>query len=707
MGLSPDEWRRALAATNASPEMLNAFGSVTEQDLLRMRAEEEQRQREETQRALDQLGGRSAQPAMDPAQIERELLAANGAPDYDARAARGEFGSRGPRPPQVDMAITPEEIEQYERTRGVPENPYDSPEVQQALAIARGEQQPLPPRNQEIDAAYQARALPKMDPNWEGGRADRGVRRVPGQPALDTDAIAAAELEAYKRIRPDDPELKGDLNALGVTGAAPKFDPRSPALPPDTDRALELTGSDYRTQQPESDEQRLRREDAEFAGRKGFLAADSLQRQADIQGEKAASVRESLAETRKSVEERRGQQRNFEAMAMERLQRITALADNPPEEVTNKARVIMGGLLNFASGGRVSDGRKAMGEALAADVERWKAEISANKALLDATLDMSKHAGGEAERDARLDGALLEYGFGAYNAAFEQEKLTAQSQEQRRQAEEAQRTLEKAYPLARMWTMPIPELRAYMAKGELGEEGQKILAERVKTDQGTREGELEITGKSVGIQKTQAETEKLRREAGGQAPGVRVAGGFEVADPQIWGNIENSTKTEFEKGASKVPGLVSRMRELRKMVDDNGTEGTWTNEGATMSTLSAGILADYKEAARLGALDNGVAALVEKIVGDANSMTPEVIANVGARLDQAIKQTQDSTVTNATALGLRPMKLTGDQPPPPSRSGGGPADSGKVLMSKDGRTVPIRSDMVAEARRRGYVEAGR
>lgn len=672
MGLSPEDWRRALAISGAQPETMNLFDSIDGDQLERMRREAllAEVDQDEMQRALGQFGaGPQARPAVAPAELERALMAANGAPDYDARAARGEFGSRElpgnpyeEAPP--DMAITPEEIEQYERAQSA--GPLASAAPLPQLRGARAE------RRAAIGDAY--------DP-----MADPSIRD-------DTRALIAAQ---------------GGIPDLGVM--------TQPGL---VNTALAKTGSDYRVAEPERapqpDQLAHMRDEARFATEVPIAKADSLQRQADLKGQEAARQREVTEQSRQNVEQRRQQMRGFEAQAIDRLNRITSLVDSPPQESRNAGRAIMGAILSVASHGRVSDGREAMAREMRANVERWKTEIAGNREAMDALLSMSKHQGNAAEFDAQLDQKLLEYEFGALNAALDQEKLRAQSTEQLHAAEQAQRTLIGGYVRSQLYTMPLPDLARAVQSGDVGEEGQKVFYERAEAETKLQKGDLDLQQGALGLRKGQqdlargaqdlakgplemerlqaeidakrAEAEQKRGAAAAAMPGARVAGGYEIADPQIWNNVTANTRGNFEKGIIAVPSLITQLNELRDLVREHGTETFPTVAKGQMQAKSAKILGSIKEAEQLGALDRGVTELVQRQIGDVtawNAGFGNWIENADTRLDETAKIVAEGAQSRASALGLRPMTLKPDEVAPP-------ATSSVTIRTPDGRvgTIP-------------------
>lgn len=762
MGLSPEDWRRALAISGAQPQTLNLFDDLDGDQLERMRREAlaAQVERDEMQRALAATQrGYSAYGGTEPGTLDlsrRPYVKNDDGSTSTVRSMGVNIDGKEVLIPTVSpdgrIMSDDEAVEHYLRSgqhMGVYPNAEASSAAGEAIHQDQMRTPPVPWRDGLPENPYGEEpddGVVDMEPITVRARPQAEIEPPASPPLQNQDPVNAKRAAIAAKFQREYPSNE-NLGAMGGTGngldrpadvvrrpvppellqavARSKAEGTLADLPAGTNDALARTGSDYRVPEPERapppDQLAQMRDEARFATEVPIAKAESFQRQADLKGQEAARQREVTEQSRQNVDQRRQQMRGFEAQAVDRLNRITALVDSPPQESRNAGRAIMGAILSVASQGRVSDGREAMAREMRANVERWKTEIAGNREAMDALLAMSKHQGNVAEFDAQLDQKLLEYEFGALNASLEQEKLQAQSREQLHAAEQAQRTLIGGYVRSQLYTMPLPDLARAVQSGDVGEEGQKVFYERAEAEtklqkgeldlrkgqQDLQQGDVDMQGKRLGMEKTQAEIEKLRRESAGGAPGARVAGGFEIADPQVWNSIAVGTRSDFERGTSNVPGLVKQMRNLKAMVKDYGTEGTWTDAGAKMSTMSAGIMGGYKEAEKLGALDKGVVEMVERLIGDVNSMKPEWWTNVEARLDQAITQTTENNVSKAAGLGLRPMQLqegTGQQSGGKTRGNysQGPVPGMVMMRNRKGNIIPVRPDMVEEARRRKY-----
>ncbi|HEX6239956.1 MAG TPA: hypothetical protein VFZ61_03645 [Polyangiales bacterium] len=428
----------------------------------------------------------------------------------------------------------------------------------------------------------------------------------------------------------------GNLNlgnlamALRMTGAEPRDElleqlrqqqtqpQQAPALPADTQKALEMTGGKFRVpaEEPRPQESMREREAAipgnpypeavsgrdfnprassgtlqrertehmnealDLKERQGEIASEGMDRQARAAGELEQSRREGIAATRQRVEQNRTEKLQFEQQANERLARITAMVDKGPPQpgVGAKVMQIIGAVMSAAGGPEAGLGRgmAMLGQSMAGDKDGWLREIQANQSVHQQLMQAAQAQNADSSAEIGVEQGLQELNAGVYNAELERIKAETNSQEVKRVASELQNGLRSQFVDAELqkrgtaqrtrgddvlWRMPMDQLAEQIAAGNVGKHGQEIYQQRAKASQGVRKGEAEL-------EQTAAETEKLRRGNAGGA-GEEVVPGY-VATVELG----PADKTAIRANASATADIVSDLGKLRAIRERNDG-GTW------------------------------------------------------------------------------------------------------------------------------------
>ena len=383
------------------------------------------------------------------------------------------------------------------------------------------------------------------------------------------------------------------IEQLRQQQAVPEQPP--PQLPPNTDKALEMTGGRPRESlrereaaipgnpypeavsdrdfNPRASTGTLQRERTEhmnealdLKGRQGEIASRGMDRQAEAAGELEQGRRDGIAATRQRVEANRAQRQALEAQANERLGKISQMVDNRPE-ARGQMMQIIGAVLSAAPGGAGGIGRglAMMGQSMNNRVQEWMQEIGANQALHNQLLAAAREEQGDSEHEVRIESGLQELAAGVYNAELEKIKAETQSEEVKRAASVLQNGLRSQFTDAELqkrtaqqakrgddmlWRMPMDQLAEQIAAGNVGKHGQEIYQQRAKASQGVRKGEAEL-------EQTAAQTEKLRREGEG---GPKMTESERKVDSVVKGIAgENGPYARLSKIVTDAGGDTSRM----------------------------------------------------------------------------------------------------------------------------------------------------
>jgi hypothetical protein len=394
----------------------------------------------------------------------------------------------------------------------------------------------------------------------------------------------------------------------------------------------------------------------------------------------------------------------YRAMADRHLAEVSRQVKAPPEKRGEILQII--GAMLAATGSRggnaLGTGLSMLGQRMDATVAEWGQKIAANQTAFGMALKAAASARDGAQTRVKLEQGLADLAYGVYASAIEEAKQEATSAEAVQAADVLQLKLRQGY-LAdtlkirqraqqgvaaskrqqerdALINMPLPELAQLVRAGYGGELANDVYLERAKEDQGIRKTEAEI-----------AAIERSGRESAGPQVGSAVVGGYEVANPQVWSSLGEGTRSDFAKGVAAVPGLIRDLTELKAMIKRHGTETLPGETKSRMQALSAAALGGIKEAASLGALDNGVAALVSKQIGDPTAWNfglGNAIEQADTRIGETIKSIQQNAQAKAAAYGLRPAI---------------PAGNTVRIKTPDGRTMEISRARLAEAMKLGAV----
>ena len=450
-----------------------------------------------------------------------------------------------------------------------------------------------------------------------------------------------------------------------------------------------------------------------LAGEKGQIESYAADRMAAEAGTLSSRNEAGYQRAMQASGQLEADEARYRQMADEQLSQVIQAVGQPPPEKRGEVLQIVGAMLAAGGNGRgraLGTGLSLLGQSMNKAVVDWGQKLAMNKEALGAVLSTAAGSRDAAQSRATLEKSLQDIAYGTYGAAIEQIKQEATSEEQLRAAEELMLGMRQGYAadelkrrqlLGRgagaaklqrqrdmLINMDIGELEQLVKSGHGGELASKILLERKLNDQKVRLGEASI-----------AEKARKNRGEGGPQVGSGVAGGYEIANPQVWGSLGEGTKSNFAKGVAAVPGLINDLTELKTLVEQHGTETLPGPIKSRMQALSAAALGGIKEAASLGALDNGVATLVAKQIGDPTAWNFGLgnwIENADTRIDETISSIQQNAQAKAAAYGLRPAR-------PGGGGGGSPGANMVRVRLPDGRKARIPRGNLAKAVELGAV----
>lgn len=385
---------------------------------------------------------------------------------------------------------------------------------------------------------------------------------------LTADELANAYASAGGR--PDELDF-GELPSRQAAPPSSAYTQPSPApvvTPPPAAADMHIAPSrragvgEYDQQLLDNQNQRI-----DLAGQGGAEASAMYDKRAGLRGEQAASARAGGDQAKARVEEDRARELRHRDEADRLYEQLKAGAQPPKRKAVEQVMGIIGSVLAMGGGkSGMAQGAAMMGSLLGGDHERWAQEQEANSNLYRAALQ-GVHADQESQsHQVGLAGNIAALDAHYYDAALEQAKEQGLSAEARRvatglqldlrekgiQALRATRVAEmKAAAGARkntaedyFWRVPLDQLRE-MPSQVLGEQGQKVLAERTKQDQGYRENEADIRKKSA---------------ATGEGPGQEILPGVVATVP-----LEKKDVSDIRANAQALERIKGNYRKLAEI----------------------------------------------------------------------------------------------------------------------------------------------
>jgi len=465
-----------------------------------------------------------------------------------------------------------------------------------------------------------------------------------------------------------------------------------------------------------------------YAARSDVIAASGERREA-LYDEAEQLNRAGTDEARAHTEAARAEREQFERLADERLNRLAALVDNPPEEAFNAGRAIMGAILSHGSNGRVSDGREAMARETAMMMARWKAEIEGNKELAEAYLGRSKHATGKAFDDQKLDAALLDMAMGSMKVALEREKAAADTEEKVIAADEALNTLRQGMVNSEL--MKRQQQAATQAGGQRSKQDDEILRYLAGLPEEQRsEAAMQLGGRAVELwKKAQANfagdaalTEKRTQAVKNLADGSPASKAEQIEVPGLkpLAGATDKDKTEAQKimdAHATLDASLVAMKSLQGKVDSNSMK-----EYELQHALAVGALNGLANAGVLnpGELQAWNKRLPKHAIRNATDIatggeTGGISGRLGALVNVAGVDEEeffDSTRSHFKAITdtkLRthkyeraPLDAQSEQPTAPARAPAGTGGGTVQMLSPSGRPFAIPADRVKDAEAKGF-----
>ncbi|MFT3927433.1 MAG: hypothetical protein QM778_33175 [Myxococcales bacterium] len=221
----------------------------------------------------------------------------------------------------------------------------------------------------------------------------------------------------------------------------------------------------------------------------------------------------------------------------------------------------------------------------------------------------------------------------------------------------------------------------------------------------------DLRAQQANIQSTVASTDAARAKAAGAAGGAPAPNGWDVADPALWGSLNDTEKAKFRKADSSMRTFERDATKLDALLAKHGTEA-FGEKSKEMASLQAQLLASYKEIKDLGALDNGVIEVVDRALGDPTAWTSGG-DSVRAKLRTALDSLRGSVSAQAETSGLAAKTPEADLARDLQRGrAGGAAPSPAAdpnapipYITAKGARVMLRPEQVQAAEAKGWKPA--
>lgn len=459
-------------------------------------------------------------------------------------------------------------------------------------------------------------------------------------------------------------------------------------------------------------------------GRGGMISAEGAERQAELYGQLEDQRKQRNDTSVGRVEGNRAQKDALEKEMFRKLDEISEREKNPPKDVMGMVMGILGAAMTAKgnSGGAVA--AQMIGQAMGSKSQQWARELESDKAaigrmktMFDLQNDDSDH---ELDQEQKISALLA----GQFDAALKKVGAETESKELRANAEAARNELRSKFAQHQLaveqkkaaasgsdalWKLSIEQLSSMMANGQLGKEGQAVLTEKIKREQGQRAAEVGMEKDQAAAAAQLAAADKDRAQGSGKSlnvPGLKPLEGATVQDRQ-----------EAQKILSAQQQLDSSLAILEKLQGsaDANDRATYNiqrklalgsmNSLANAGVLNPGEVADWNEKFPMHVYDN-----VSNTVGwNPISNVGNAIKNISTDEEQVLRDMR-SVFRGKSDAALRTYNFERDtgtpqqaQPQQAPAAAPAPSQTPSVTMyRRDGTPIQIRADMVDAAKARGY-----
>lgn len=414
---------------------------------------------------------------------------------------------------------------------------------------------------------------------------------------------------------------------------------------------------------------------------KGAIKAEGAERKAAELNELRAIQREGREGVAQRVALNREQKQQFEQRMLQRMDEISDKIRNPPKDTMGMVMGIIAAAMSAGGNGGAAALVNGIGQAMNTKMKKWEAGLAADQAELGHLKTMFGMQNDDSESELKQEAQLSSLAVAEFDSALRQVGEETQSKEARAIAEQARLDLRNKYVQHSLdirqraatqqaaaqqdqelykfiASQPTPEARA-AAAAQFGSKGQAVLQNIQKSDKGA----ADIDSTAAGTEKTRIEAAKaafdIGKGPGGKVDsdvvGSHVPGGYQVVDEGAWRNTPEPVRTAFVKAQGALPGITSKLERLKQMMATHGTENWPTDAKREMEALYGGALGDIKEVMELGALDNGVERLVQKMLPDPTGYNMGLgnwVENGPAKIDQTIQFLRQQAGARARTFGL-------------------------------------------------------
>lgn len=320
-------------------------------------------------------------------------------------------------------------------------------------------------------------------------------------------------------------------------------------------------------------------------GERGSNDSRAYADRAGIRGRQGEQAQANIDDARSRVDEKRSHEDRYRQEADRVYEEMKAHAQPPPQSTISKVLGIVGAVASMKGSSQgLGQGATMLSSMLGSDSSRWAAEQEANSRLYQSALGMVGSDRQGEQNDLEVAQKMTALEAHEINAALEQVSEMGLSKNATNAAKELQLKFgqevrqgligmeqAKAGAAAKMnanaqddalWRMPLPALQQLADQGGLSEKGHAVLAQKIKNEG----GRVDVAGKGLGMQKTQAEIEKLRadgKDAGrrlteGEAKQDAIVAGAKNAYKRLLGTVQSGE--EVNRGATKETWLPDLFR---------------------------------------------------------------------------------------------------------------------------------------------------
>jgi hypothetical protein len=329
---------------------------------------------------------------------------------------------------------------------------------------------------------------------------------------------------------------------------------------------------------------------AEQAG--GALKAEGRERQAELLGELEGQRKSRLDTATGRVEGNRAQKDALEREMFARLDEISEREKNPPKDVMGMVMGILGAAMTAKGNQGGAMAANMLGQAMGSKSQQWARELESDKASVGRMRQMFDLQNDDSNNELDQEQKISTLMAGQFDAALKKVEAETDSKELKAAASQTRNNLRLQYAQHQLavnakkqaavgsdalWKLSVEQLSQMMAQGQLGKEGQAVLTEKIKREQGQRGGEAEIEGKLASADKARADAAKAANEAGqpgakklteGEAKTDSVVAGAATAYQRLANSIAKGN--EVNRGAVRetwLPDVLTSQESLQQRAD--------------------------------------------------------------------------------------------------------------------------------------------